>query len=423
MAQKELKRELGLFQVTMAGIGYILGAGIYVLIGIASGYAGNAIWLSFLLGSLVAIFTGLSYAELSSMMPRNASEYLYGKRSLGEFFGFFGAFMMTLSAIFASTSVALGFARYFSSLFGINSVVLIAIGLIALLSYINWRSIKGSSNFNIICTFAELSGLIIIIGIALLNGHMVDLTYMPNGLEGVFKGAALVFFAYLGFEGLVKLAEETKEPQKTLPLALVLSIVITSIVYVAVAVSAVSVLDWQALAASKAPLAEVASKVLGNNAFILLSMIALLSTANTVLLGLITSSRGLYGLATEFKKINLFSYVGSKGTPTYAILAVGIIAIIFLFIENISIVAELTNFTVFMTFIMVNLSVIVLRFKEPNAERPFKVPLSIAGIPLLPIFGVLSVLFLIANLESYIIYGGILFSILLVPAYYLFRNK
>ncbi|MEM3364050.1 MAG: APC family permease [Candidatus Micrarchaeia archaeon] len=420
--KQELKRELGLFQVTMAGVGYILGAGIYVLIGLAAGYAGNATWISFLLGSFAAIFTGLSYAELSSMMPRNASEFLYGKRSLGELFGFFGAFMMMFSAILASTSVALGFAKYFSSMFGTDSIVLIAAGIIILLTYINWKSIKGSSNLNILCTFAELGGLLIIIALALLYGSSVDLFEMPNGFGGVFKGAALVFFAYLGFEGLVKLAEETKEPHKTIPQALVLSIIITSLVYIAVAISAVSVLDWHELAASKAPLADVASKVMGSNAFILLSIIALFSTANTVLMGLVTSSRGLYGLATEFKKIGVFARVGNTGTPTNAVVITAIVAILFLLIGSISIVAELTNFTIFMTFIIVNLSVIFLRLKEPRAKRPFKVPLSIGRVPILPVLGILTVIFLTLNLEPYVIIGGIIFSLLVVPLYYFIRN-
>lgn len=421
--KQELKRELGLFQVTMAGVGYILGAGIYVLIGIAAGSAGNAIWLSFLLGSFAAVFTGLSYAELSSMMPRNAGEYLYGKRSMGELFGFFGAFMMMFSAILAAASVALGFARYFTTLFGLGSVVLVAAGIVLALTFINWRSIRGSSNFNIICTMAELSGLLVIIGLALLYGNAVDLTEMPNGWEGVFKGASLVFFAYLGFEGLIKLAEETKNPHKVIPKALVLSIAITSFIYVAVAVSAVSVLDWHTLAASKAPLAEVAAKVMGSNAFILLGAIALLSTANTVLMGLVTSSRGLYGLAAEFERLEFFSRVGRNATPTNAIIATATIAIIFLLFEDISIVAEMTNFTIFMTFLMVNFSVILLRFKEPNAKRPFKVPLSIAGLPILPVLGIATVVFLTLNLENYIIIGGIALSMAIVPIYYFIRNR
>ena len=417
----KLERKLGLFQTTVAGVGYILGAGIYVLIGAASAYSGNALWMSFVFAALAALLTGLSYAELSSMMPKASGEYIYGKKSLGQFWGFFAAVFMIFSGIFTASSVSIGFSNYFTSIFHINGILLIAAGAIILFSIINWKGISDSSNLNVVCTLIEFLGLIIIILLAFYKGDTVNYLEMNNGFLGILKGASLIFFAFLGYEGIIKLSEETKDPKKNIPRALLLSVIITTVVYAAVAIAAVSILDWQTLAKSAAPLSDVAAAVLGSKAFTLLGIIALFSTANTILMSLVMSSRGIYGLGDDFKRLKKFSIVGKKSTPTNAIVITAIISILFLLLKDITLIAELTNFTVFVVFTLVNLSLIVLRYKQPNVKRSFKVPGSIGNFPVLPALGIIVMVVLLTRLNPSVLIGGAVLSGVLVPVYYMLK--
>lgn len=429
MTKPALKRELGLFQATTIGVGLILGAGIYVLIGEASGTSGNAVWLAFLISAVVSLLTGLSYAELSSMYPKDAAEYTYTDKAFGRGLAFFIGYFVLLSAIISAAVVAIGFAGYFNSLLNLNNIILTSIVIIILFSILNYRSIKESAWANVVFTGLEMLGLFIIIFLGIFHIGSVDYFEMPIGMEGVFKSAALVFFAFLGFESVVKLSEECKNPRKTIPLALLLSIAITTVLYILVAIAAVSILDWQTLAASRAPLADVAATVLGNNAFVAISIIALFSTGNTVLISLIAGSRTLYGIGEEYKLLKPFHKVHKKRhTPHIAIWTVMIFSIIFTFINDIGLIAELTNFTLFVTFAVINLAVIALRYKYPNEPRKFKIPLNIGKMPILAFIGFLSCLFFISQLNNEIIVGGLglvalgaLFYLLVIRFEY--RNK
>lgn len=418
MNKTKLKRELGLFHATTIGVGLILGAGIYVLLGEASGYSGNAVWLSFFISAVVSLFTGFSYAELSSMFPKDAAEYAYTKAAFGKMLAFFIGYFVILSAIISSATVATGFAGYFSELFGIESLIGISMIVIVVFSIINFLSVKGSSWTNIVFTAMEVLGLFIIVGLGVTKWGTVSYMEMPLGMTGVFKGAALVFFAFLGFESVVKLSEECKNPRKTIPKALLLSILITTILYIVVAISAVSILDWQTLATSKAPLAEAASSILGNNAFIVLSVIALFSTANTVLISLLAGSRALYGIGEHYKLLRPFTAVHKRfRTPYVAIWAVMVFSILFALIEDIGLIAELTNFTLFITFAVINAAVVYLRFKMPKEKRIFKIPLNVGKIPVIAIVGFVSCIFLLAQLTLSIVLGGLALALTGVLTY------
>lgn len=408
MPKITLKRELGLFHTTACGVGLILGAGIYVLIGEATADAGNSVWLAFLISAVVSFLTGLSYAELSSMFPKDSAEYTYTEKAFGKNLAFLVGYFVVLSAIIGTATVATGFASYFSSLFQLESVIYVSVAVIAIFSFINYRGIKAAAWTNVVFTAMEIIGLFIIIAIAVTKVGSVDYFEMPKGFGGVMKASALVFFAFLGFESVVKLSEECKNPRKTIPRALLLSLLISTVLYVAVSIAAVSVLDWQTLGASKAPLADVAAAVLGSKAFIVLSVIALFSTANTVLISLLAGSRTLYGISENYKLLKPFQKVNKKRrTPHMAILAIMVISILFALIADIGLIAELTNFTLFITFGIINLSVIVIRFKYPKEERRFKMPLNIGKVPILAVLGFISCAVLMAQLTGFIILGGL----------------
>jgi len=406
-----LRRELGLLEVTLSGVGIILGAGIYVLIGEAAGFAGNAVWLSFVLAALIAAFTGLSYAELSSLLPSAGAEYDYTARAFSPRLAFLIGMMVILSGIVGTSTVALGFASYFSALTHLP-VLLVAATLIIALALVTAKGIKESTTIAILFTLIEASGLIGIILIGLPHLGEVNYFEMPHGVGGVFGAAALIFFAYQGFEEIVKLSEETKTPEVTIPRGLLLAIGLSIILYLSVAVAAVSTVGWERLAASPAPVAEIASEVLGPQGALLFTAIALFATANTVLLALISASRITYGMARAGTLPRHLSHVHlTRRTPIYAIAAVALSSLLFLPLNDIHIVASVANFTLFLTFIVINAAVIMLRVKEPNAPRPFRIPLSVGRIPLVPIGGVVVCLFFITQLEPITILIGLVLVI------------
>lgn len=402
----ELKRELGLFEVTLSGVGIILGAGIYALIGKAAGLAGNSVWLSFAIAALIAIFTGLSYAELSSIFPKASAEYEYTNHAFGHKLAFVVGWMIIFSGVIGASTVALGFGGYFLALTGVP-VLTSAVLLILVLSLVLLWGIKISAWFAIVFTLIETAGLLIVIYIGLPHLGSVDYFEMPHGFSGVFEAAALIFFAYMGFEEMVKLSEETRNPERNMPLALIMALAITIVLYMLVAVSVVSVVSWEVVAASGAPFAEVAAEALGPDAFVVISAIALFATANTVLLMLLAASRIAYGMAESSAMPAIFAKVHQKRrTPWAAILVVMLLSMVFVFSGDIAFAASANDFILFATFIVINASLIALRYKDPERPRPFRVPISLGRLPVLPVLGILTCIFLIVHLDRAAILVG-----------------
>jgi APA family basic amino acid/polyamine antiporter len=405
----ELRRELGLFHVTMYGIGLILGAGIYVLIGEAANLAGSALWASFVVGAVIATLTGLSYAELSSMYPKAAAEYVYTKNAFdNNFLSFITGWLVVFTAIVSAATISMGFAGYLAELYGLP-VSVSAILLIIILSFVNFYGIKESSWMNVAFTLIEAAGLAFIVLLGFVFGRTDQVNYLesPSGIAGILSAVPLVIFAYIGFENIANIAEETKNPKSALPRAFVLSIAITALFYILVSIAAVSALDWKALGESKAPLADVAGAAIGQIGYQTLSIIALFATTNTVLIALISGSRMLYGIAEQGSLPKLLSSIHSgRRTPWLSIVAIMLVSIIFVFLGNIVTVAHVTVFSVIVTYAFVNLSVIRLRYKYPSGERSFRVPLAIGKFPILPFLGFVTSLIGVTQFNSYVLSIG-----------------
>jgi len=419
-----LTKKIGLIGLIASGIGMILGAGIYALIGSAAGISGNSVWLSFLLGAFISSFTGISYAELSSAIPKSAAEYFYVKeafsnRLLPSIIGY----VIIFTEIFAASTVAMGFAGYLTGLLG-YPIVLTSLVLIVTLSFLNFVGIQESSRLNIIFTLIEVSGLILIVVLAIPFLGTVNYFEMPNGFQGILKASILIFFAYLGFEDIVNISEEAKNPERDVPKALIISVIITAIIYFIVAIATVSLADWQELGTTSSPLAFAASKAIGQKAFFVLSIIALFATSNTVLILLIVTSRMIYGMARDKALPVSLSKISKRGTPWVAILLTMILSSLFIFLGNIEFVAEITNFGTFIIFISVNLSAILLRYRKPNLRGKFRTPFTIGKIPVFPLIGLLSSGLLITQFNVNVIAFGlvmIFFAIVLATA--INRNK
>jgi APA family basic amino acid/polyamine antiporter len=401
---------MGLFHLTMYGVGLILGAGIYVLIGEAAGLAGDAVWISVLLGAIVAVFAGLSYAELSSVFPKAAAEYTFVKNAFkSNFLGFIIGWLTAITSIITASVVALGFGGYLTEFIGLP-IVISAILLLGALSFINFYGIRASSWTNVVFTIVEAVGLVIIIyiGFTFATPEPVEYFESPTGMSGIVIAFILIFFAFVGFEDMANVAEEVKKSSKTIPKAILLSIAITGVIYVLVSLAAVRVVNWQDLGASAAPLASIAERAFGAGGHALLSSIALFATTNTVLITIIAGSRILYGMANEHSMPKILSKVHFKTkTPWIAIIGIMLTSMAFAFVGDIVLVANIAVFAIVITFAMVNLAVIVLRYTEPTLNRPFRVPVNIGKFPILPLFGLAMSVYMAFQFELSILLAGL----------------
>jgi len=422
----ELKRHMGLFHLTMYGVGLILGAGIYVLIGEAAGFAGDAVWIAFMLGSIVALFAGLSYAELSSIFPKAGAEYIFVKNAFkNNFFAFIIGWLTVITSMIMAATVALGFGGYFSEFLNIP-IVISAIILIGILSVVNFIGIKETSWTNTVFTIIEDAGLIlvIIIGFTISDPEPVNYFESPTGFTGIIIAFVLIFFAFIGFEDMANVAEEVRNPKKIIPRAIILSVMISGIIYVLVSLAVVRVINWEDLSLSAAPLAEVVKKGLGIQGHIIFSGIALFAITNTVLITLVAGARMIYGMGRDKSFPNILAKVHSKTkTPWVAIIAIMTVSIGFSFIGDIVIVANITVFAVVITFGAINLSVIVLRYTEPDIKREFRIPLNIGKFPVLPMFGLVISAYMAIQFEMEVMLVG--FGIITIGAifYVIFNIK
>jgi len=427
----KLKRRISLFALTFYGVGNVLGAGIYALIGEVVGITGNLSWLAFILASVTGALTGLSYAELSAMYPKSAAEFVYTeeafkKRNLSFILGW----IIIFSGILSAATVALAFGRYLSGLIGIPSIFLIiifAVLLVLILSVINLIGIKTSTRTNIIFTLIEASGLIIIIIIGIPSFGKVDYFALPpaSTFTAVISSVALIFFAYIGFEDIANIAEEVKEPHKNLPKAIIYSIIITTVFYCITAISVVSIFPIVDLDAwNLAPLNAVASAVLGPVGGIIMSSIALFATANTVLIMLIVTSRMMYGMSRDRALPKGLSKISSKfRTPTIAVLLTMCFAIVPILFGDISLIAHATVFGVLINFILVNLSLIALRKTKPDIERPFKLKPSIKWVPIIALLGSIICIALLFTFNWVVILIQIIIVLCGLVVFYAMKSK
>ncbi|HII71652.1 TPA: amino acid permease [Candidatus Woesearchaeota archaeon] len=419
-----LKRDINLFEATIFTLGVIIGAGIYVLVGKAAGFSGNGVWLSFLLASLIAACTGLSYAELSSTYPYDSAEYLYTWKAFKDRKFSFGIGWLKLAGLtIGMGAVALGFGGYLNRLLGLHPI-LGGLLLIAVLMVLNLTGIKSTMMIDIGFVLLTIAGLVVIIFVGAKHIGSVDAFDLEFGWGGVMTGAALIFFAFLGFENIGNIGEETKDPRKTLPRSLIISIVVSTLLYTLVALVAVNVVPWKQLAASSAPLADVMHAMLGSNGALFIIIIALAATASTVLGLFVASSRLLFGMAEEGSMPKALMRISKRsGAPFIAIIASAVIGIIFVIPGDITTVASLTDWAALFVFLIVNLTCIWLRFKDPNAIRGFRIPGSIARVPVIPVIGIIFCGVMMFHFSKKLWLAGIVFFLVGLVLYSMFWEK
>jgi len=420
-----LKRDVGLFGATMYILGVIVGAGIYVILGKGAGLAGNSLWLSFLIAAIIAACTGLSYAELSSSFPYDSAEYLYTQKAFGDRrFSFGIGWLKLVTHIIGMSAVSLGFGGYLSLITGWN-FIFCALLLVIFLTLLNLIGVKQAIKFDIAMVMVAMVGLLLLIWFGAGSLHSSSFYFeSPTGFSGIMTAAALVFFAFLGFENVGNLSEEVRNPKKTLPKALIISVIISTVLYLVVALIAVSVVPWNVLAESNSPLSDIMTGLLGTKAGIFMAVMALAATGSTVLGLMIGTSRMLYGMAEQNSIPKIFAKVSKKRRAPYvAIISTAILCAIFIIPGDITSVAFVTDFGALFLFLVVNLCLIVLRYSHHHVPRAWKVPLNIGKFPVLPAIGLVSCAALLFSFEKKTFFAGLLVFLVGLLIYTIFGDK
>ena len=402
-----LNRALGVPGLTFFGVGMILGAGIYSVVGAAVLESGPLLWQSFLLAGLVALLTGLSYGELSSIFPKAGAEYVWLSKTIprATWLAASVALLVAFSGIATSATVALAFAGYLAELRGWGNAEFhvfgrshwVALAVLGAATSVAIAGIRASAWVNILCTLIEAAGLALVIAVGFGEGT-VEVSRVGVPTAGVLSAAALVFFSFLGFENIATLAEEAKEPRRQVPIAILVSVLLSTTLYALVALAVVALVPVETLGRSDAPLAVAvgARSPIGARA---LSAIALFATANTALVSMIVSSRLLYGMASEGELPAALTRTNARKAPSIAVVAVACLAAMLTCLGRVPLVAAVSSFVSLVAFFAINVALIVLRLTRPRRARPFRVPLTIRGVPVPAVLGALSTLVLLATLE------------------------
>lgn len=355
-----LRRALNLPWLVFYGVGVTVGAGVFALIGEVVRVSGDHAVLAFLIAGVVAAFTALSYAVLASAYPRAAGEAIYVKMGFGGLAGRFVGLGVVAIAITSSAVISLAFAGYLGALTGFHSSASV-VGVLALLGFVAWLGVRESVGFASLITVLEVGTLaaVVIGGLPLLGTddavmRLVALPSEATSLKAVFAGAFLAFFAYIGFEDIENMAEETKDPHTVIPAAIGWTLVISVALYALVAAVAVSFPDRQALVGSGAPLALLFERTTGYPAAPIAAM-ASIAMINGILVQIVMASRVLFGMAREgMVPVALGKLDAKRATPAVAIaLITAAILALALFVPFLRL-ASLTSFIMLLIFGVVN---------------------------------------------------------------------
>jgi APA family basic amino acid/polyamine antiporter len=404
----ELNRVISRTMLVFFIVGDILGAGIYALTGQVAGDVGGAIWASFLVSFVLAFFTAFAYMELVTKYPRAAGAALYVHKAFRvNFLTFLVAFAVMgsgiTSAAFAATRIG---GRYWEGLFGVENPPTLIIAILVMLGVgaLNYRGIAESVRVNIGITLIEAGGLIFIIGVGflvLLSGDGdpgAAFTFKDTGfgaLTGIVAGAATAFYAFIGFEDSVNLAEEVRQPHRTFPPALITGIVAATIIYLLVAFTAAMIVPVDVLTESTGPLLEIVDRGVPDlNADEVFSLVAMIAVSNTMLINMVMASRLLYGMGRQGVLPAQFSRVSpTRRTPVFSILFTTALAIVLIvlvdrFADGLTDLADGTVLLLTGGFLAVNLAVLALRRDTVDHEH-FQAPTAV------PVLGaIISALFL-----------------------------
>jgi len=355
---EKLKRTLSLFDAVNIALGSIIGAGIFVILGSAAGIAGPAVFISVLVAAAVALMTGVASADLSRLYPQSGGAYRFARETISDSAGFIVGWVWLFSNIVAGATVAIGFGYYLNFFIPSFPANYGAAIIVILTTAVNLLGIGESSRINNILVTLKVIILIIFIALAALFFRFSNFApLMPFGIGGVLAGAATIFFAYSGFARVAVVADEVKDPEKNVPKATIISILISTLLYAAVAIAAIGLAGYAALSRSGSPLSDALGSVgLGFGAMII-AVGALIATGTVVLASVLGLSRLAFTMSQNDELPGWFGKVGKKSAaPVNAILASGAAMLVFALFANLPTIAYVSSFSLLLYYAAINLS-------------------------------------------------------------------
>lgn len=419
----QLRRSLGLWQLTMISIGATLGTGIFVVLGEAVPKAGPAVTLSFVIAGLTALFSALSYAELAGSIPVAGSSYSYAYATMGELIAWVCGWCLVLEYGVSVAAVAVGWGEYLNELldgtigvtipdilsappgdggiFNLPALIVVLLAMVFLLG-----GARESARANTIMVAVKIVSLLLFCAIGLKGFQSGNYEhFMPLGMAGVSAAGATLFFSYIGFDAASTAGEEAKNPQRDLPRAIMLSLVIVTALYVLVAAVAVGARPWKEFSDSEAALAGIMKDVTGQSFWAtLLAAGAVIAIASVVLTVLYGQTRVLFAMSRDGLVPKVFSKVHAKsGAPRVNTVLVSLFCGVLAAAVPLGQLADATSIGTLFAFALVNVAVIVLRRTRPDMERTFRVPLS----PLVPVIGFALCVWMMGSLSAitWIVFG------------------
>jgi APA family basic amino acid/polyamine antiporter len=404
-AEPSLERVMGPGLLLLFIVGDILGTGIYALTGQVAKQVGGVVWLPFLVAFAVALVTAFSYLELVTKYPKAAGAALYTHKAFGiHFVTFLVAFAVMSSGITSASTASRAFAANMSNAFGLNlaggsGITLVGLAFMALVAAVNFRGVGESVKANVVLTCVELTGLLIIIVIGLWaigagEGDVSRVTQFNTGERGaiwsVVAATTLAFFAMVGFEDSVNMAEECKDPTRNFPRVLLLGLFITGAIYVLVSISAITLVSPEALGEGETPLLKVVQAGAPNFPLGIFGFITMFAVANSALINMLMASRLVYGMSREGVLPRVLGHVHpTRRTPYVAIAFTSLLAFgLITFVGGVPQLGGTTALLLLCVFTVVNVAVLVLR-RDPVDHQHFRTP------TFLPFVGALSCAFLV----------------------------
>jgi len=411
-----LKKALGAFDLSMLGIGAIIGTGIFVLTGVAAAeHAGPALILSFVLAGLACVFAALCYAEFASTVPAAGSAYTYSYAAFGEIIAWMMGWTLILEYGFASSAVASGWSGYFQGLlkgFGIELPKAIssaynpsagtyvdvpAILIVLVITFLLTQGVKKSSRMNNIMVLIKLAVVLLFIAVGAWYVKPVNWTpFMPFGFSGVATGAATVFFAYIGFDAVSTAAEEVKNPKRNMPIGIIASLLVCTVLYIVVSAILTGIVPYTELNV-KNPVAFALTYIHQDWVAGLISVGAITGITTVLLVMMYGQTRLFYAISRDGLLPSIFSKVNKKShVPVLNTWVTAGAVSVFCGIIPLGKLAELTNIGTLFAFIVVSIGVLVLRKTQPDLTRGFKVPF----VPVVPILAVVFCGYLVLQLPK-----------------------
>jgi APA family basic amino acid/polyamine antiporter len=409
----QLKRAVGLLDLTALGIGAVIGTGIFVILGEAIGDSGPAIILSFVLAGVTCAFSALSYAELASTIPVSGSAYTYGYATMGELVAWIIGWDLILEYGVSIAAVAVGWGQYFNelldTLFGLQLPDAIAsapgdggvfnlpaVFLILAVGTLLMTGVRESARANSVMVVIKLVIVVLFIVLAFTGFDSANLhPFAPHGFDGIVTAGSVVFFAYIGFDAISTSGEETKNPGRDLPIAIIGSLAICTLLYILVSLSASAAVPYEKLNGQDAPLAFALKQMGFDWAANLISLGALIAITSVVLTVLYGQTRIMFAMCRDGLLPRRWAKLSSRQTPVRITAGFMVLSSVVAAFVPLAEIAKLVNIGTLFAFVITNIGVIVLRRTDPDLERSFRVPF----VPWFPIIGALLAIFLMKYLE------------------------